>query len=92
MGRATIKRSTARPRKTAPARAKKTVPSVVPAQKMSPKLAAFVRKHWPEKGREERIRRAEEAWQKAMKIAATFKKMDREELIRIAEDPDLEDM
>ncbi|HVN28813.1 MAG TPA: hypothetical protein VMT64_10025 [Candidatus Binataceae bacterium] len=59
---------------------------------MSPKLAAFVRKHWPEKGREERIAHAEAAWQKAMKIAATFKKMDSEELRWIAEDPDLEYM
>ncbi|GEM_PF-5794567 len=47
---------------------------------MSPKAAAFVRKHWPAKGRAERIARAEQAWKEAMEIASTFKKLDRETL------------
>lgn len=57
---------------------------------ISPKLAAFVRKHWPARGRAERIARAATAWEEAMKIASTFKKVDAETLKWIAEDPDLE--
>ncbi len=57
---------------------------------ISPKFAAFVRKHWPAQGRAERIARAEKAWEEAMKIASTFKKVDAETLKWIAEDPDLE--
>jgi hypothetical protein len=56
----------------------------------SPKLAAFVRRHWPARGRSERIARANESWEEAMKIASTFKKVDAETLKWIAEDPDLE--
>ena len=55
-----------------------------------PKLAAFIRKHWPAKGRAERIARAEKAWKEAMEIASTFKKLDPETVKWIAEDPDLE--
>jgi ribonuclease HI len=47
-----------------------------------------VRKHW--QGRADRIARAKKAWEEAMKIASTFKKIDAEILKRIAEDPDLE--
>ncbi len=57
---------------------------------MSPKLAAFVRKRWPARGRAHRIARAERAWEEAMNIASTFKKVDAETLKWIAEDPDLE--
>jgi hypothetical protein len=56
---------------------------------MEPKLVAFVRKHWPEKGRADRIARAEKAWAEAMRIASTFKKLDSGTLKWIAEDPDL---
>ncbi len=55
-----------------------------------PKLAAFIRKHWPAKGRAQRIARAEKAWKEAMEIASTFKKLDPETVKWIAEDPDLE--
>ena len=60
------------------------------AAEMSPKAAAFVRKHWPAKGRAERIAHAEQAWKEAMEIASTFKKLDPETVKWIAEDPDLE--
>jgi len=56
----------------------------------SPKVAAFIRKHWPAKGRAQRIARAEQAWKEAMEIASTFKKLDPETIKWIAEDPDLE--
>ncbi|MGH7813036.1 MAG: hypothetical protein ACREQI_03430 [Candidatus Binataceae bacterium] len=56
----------------------------------SPKLAAFVRAHWPAKGRTERIGRAKKAWDEAMEIASTFKKADAETVKWIAEAPDLE--
>ena len=56
----------------------------------NPKLAALIRKHWPAKGRAERIARAEKAWKEAMEIASTFKNIDDETWKRIAEDPDLE--
>jgi hypothetical protein len=58
--------------------------------KTSPKVAAFIRKHWPAKGRAERIARAERAWKEAMEIASTFKKLDADTLKWIAEDPDIE--
>jgi hypothetical protein len=57
---------------------------------MDQKQAAFVHKHWPEKGRAARVARAQKAWQDAMEIAATFKKSTAEELKWLAEDPDLE--
>ena len=59
---------------------------------LGPKLAALARKQWPEKGRTDRIARAEEAWKEAMEIASTFKKLDPETLKWIAEDKDLEYM
>jgi len=55
-----------------------------------PKLAAFIRKHWPAKGRAERIARAEQAWKEALEIASTFNKLDPQTVKWIAEDPDLE--
>jgi len=61
-----------------------------PVSKTSPKVAAFIRKHWPAKGRAERIARAEQAWKEATEIASTFKKLDAETIKWIAEDPDLE--
>jgi len=60
------------------------------ASEMSPKAAAFIRKHWPAKGRAERIARAEQAWNEAIAIASTFKKLDPATAKWIAEDPDLE--
>jgi hypothetical protein len=60
------------------------------AAEMSPKAAAFIRKHWPAKGRTGRIARAEQAWKEAVEIASTFKKLDSETVKWIAEDPDLE--
>jgi hypothetical protein len=58
--------------------------------KKSPKVEAFIRKHWPAKGRAQRIARAEQAWKEAIQIASTFKKLDPETVKWIAEDPDLE--
>ena len=58
--------------------------------KKSPKVEAFIRKHWPAKGRAQRIARAEQAWKEAMEIASTFKRLDSETVKWIAEDPDLE--
>ena len=60
--------------------------------KKSPKVEAFIRKHWPAKGRAQRIARAEQAWKEAMEIASTFKKLDPETVKSIAEDPDLENL
>ena len=60
--------------------------------KKSPKVEAFIRKHWPAKGRAQRIENAEQAWKEAMEIASTFKKLDPETVKRIAEDPDLENL
>jgi hypothetical protein len=60
------------------------------SSKRSFKLEAFVRKHWPEKGRASRTARAQKAWEEAERIAATFKKLDAEMVKRIAEDPELE--
>jgi hypothetical protein len=61
-----------------------------PSIKKGPKVEAFIRKHWPAKGRTQRIARAEQAWKEAIEIASTFKKLDPETVKRIAEDPDLE--
>ena len=58
--------------------------------KKSPKVEAFIRKHWPAKGRAQRIARAEQAWKEAMEIASTFKRLDSETVKWIAEDPELE--
>lgn len=57
---------------------------------LEPKLAELARKQWPEKGRAERIARAEQAWKEIREIASTFKKLDPETLKWIAEDPELE--
>jgi hypothetical protein len=59
---------------------------------LDPKLAALARKQWPEKGREERIARAEQAWKEALEIASTFKKIDKETWKRIAQSKELEDI
>ena len=56
----------------------------------SSKEAAFIRKHWPAKGRAERIARAEQAWKEAMEIASTFKKIDKETWKLIAQSKELE--
>jgi hypothetical protein len=60
------------------------------AARISPKKAAFIRKHWPAKGRAERIARAEQAWKEAVKIASTFKKIDKETWKLIAQSKELE--
>jgi hypothetical protein len=85
MSRSPVKRSVSPPRKS-PRRREKASPT----PRISPKLAAFVRQHWPARGRAERIVRARKAWEEAMKIASTFKKVDAETIKWIAEDPDLE--
>jgi hypothetical protein len=77
---------------------KKSVKSVTKASSMntvvktSPKVAAFIRKHWPEDGRAERIARAEKAWREAVEIASTFKKIDDETWKWIAQSKELEDI
>jgi len=90
MGRATIRRFDGQQRGTPRGRAQ--TPASSAPEKLDRKLAAFVRKHWPERGRAARIARAEKAWPEAMEIASTFKEVDAAELKRIAEDPDLEYM
>jgi hypothetical protein len=62
------------------------------SMKESSKVEAFIRKHWPAKGRAQRIARAEQAWKEAMEIASTFKKLDPATVKWIAEDPDLENL
>ncbi|MBF6571346.1 MAG: hypothetical protein IVW54_21010 [Candidatus Binataceae bacterium] len=57
-----------------------------------PKLAAFIRKHWPAKGRAQRIVRAEKAWKEAVEIASTFKNIDDETWKWIAQSKELEDI
>ena len=69
-------------------RAAKT--SDVSTKATNPKVTAFIRKHWPTKGRAERMARAEQAWKEAVEIASTFKKLDSETVKWIAEDPDVE--
>jgi len=55
-------------------------------------VAAFIRKHWPEEGRAERIARAEKAWREAVEVASTFKKIDDETWKWIAQSKELEDI
>jgi hypothetical protein len=91
MGRVVVKHTVSPPKKnrrtkSAASTATKSVAGI------SPKQAAFIRKHWPAKGRAERIARAEQAWKEIQEIASTFKKLDPETLRWIAEDPDLEYM
>ena len=62
------------------------------AMKTSPKVAAFIRKHWPEDGRAQRIARAEKAWREAVEIASTFKRIDDETWKWIAQSKELEDI
>lgn len=57
---------------------------------VNPKLAALLRKHFTEKGRTERIARADRALRKALEIGATYKHVDIDTIKKIAEDPDLE--
>lgn len=57
---------------------------------VSPQEAAFIRKHWPVKGRAGRVAKAERAWTEALQIASTFKKLDPDTVKSIAEDPDLD--
>lgn len=59
-------------------------------KKASPKVVAFIRKHWPAEGRAARVARAEQAWKEAIEIASTFKRLDPETAKWIAEDPNLE--
>jgi hypothetical protein len=71
---------------------KASAPSMNSVAKTSPKVAAFIRKHWPAKGRAERIARAEKAWKEAVEIASTFKKIDDETWKWIAQSKELEDI
>jgi hypothetical protein len=88
MGRIDVKRSSTKDRRAKPAASIATKS----APRISPKQAAFIRKHWPANGCAERIARAEQAWKEIREIASTFKKLDPEMLRWIAEDPDLEYM
>jgi hypothetical protein len=87
MSGARAKRSDSPTRKSANRATKASDSSV---KKTSPKVVAFIRKHWPAAGRAERIARAERAWKEAMEIASTFKRLDPETVKWIAEDPNLE--
>ena len=57
---------------------------------ISRKLAALIRKHWPEQGKAERIARAQKAWKEMKEIAATFKNIDDETWKYIALSKDVE--
>ena len=59
---------------------------------VSPKLAMLLRKQFPEKGRAERIARADMAWKEAVEIASTFKNIDDETWKWIALSKELEDV
>lgn len=84
----------ARPKRSASSKRKSTnratKASDSSVKKTSPKVVAFIRKHWPASGRAERIARAEQALKEAIEIASTFKRLDPETAKWIAEDPDLE--
>ena len=82
--------SGARAKHSASSTRKSAKASHSPVKKASPKVVAFIRKHWPTEGRAERIAHAEQAWKEAMEIASTFKRLDAETAKWIAEDPDLE--
>jgi hypothetical protein len=60
------------------------------AARISSKEAAFIRMHWPAKGRAERIARAEQAWKEIRETASTFKKIDKETWKLIAQSKELE--
>jgi hypothetical protein len=87
MSGARAKRSSSRATKSGKRVAKASDSSM---KKTSPMGAAFIRKHWPAKGRAQRIARAEQSWKEAMEIASSFKKLDAETVKWLAEDPDLE--
>ncbi len=80
--RVSKKPTTAKPRSTARD----------PFAGVSPKLAAQLRQHFTEKGRAERIARAERAWKKAVEIASTFKNIDDETWKWIAQSKEPEDI
>ena len=61
-----------------------------PFAEVSPKLSVLLRKHFTEKGRAERIARAEKAWNEAVEIASTFKNIDDETWKWIAQSKELE--
>jgi hypothetical protein len=90
---------TAGTKRSTPTRSKQTALArpKLPVQKdrfagLNLKLAELARKKWPQRGREKRIARAEEAWNQAVEIAATFKKLGPDTIKWIAEDPDLENI
>ena len=89
MGRVAVKHTASPLRKDRRAKSA-TSTAMKSAARISPKEAAFIRKHWPAKGRAERIARAEQAWKEIIEIASTSKRLDPETLKWIAEDPDLE--
>ena len=78
--------------KKAPTKNISRSPKRDPFAGVSPKLSALLRKHFTEKGRAERIARAEKAWQKAVEIASTFKNIDDETWKLIAQSKELEDV
>ncbi len=86
------KRSPKSTLKKASTTAKPGSPQRDPFAGVSPKLAVLLRKHFTEKGRAERIARAEIAWKKAVEIASTFKNIDDETWKWIAQSKELEDI
>jgi hypothetical protein len=92
MSRARVKTSSSPGRKSAKGVTKASASSINSVAKTSPKVAAFIRKHWPEKGRAESIAGSERAWQEAVRIASTFKKIDDETWKWIAQSKELEDI
>jgi len=92
MSSSKTKDSRHRVRKKAAATAKRRSPEANRLAGMDPKLAAFIRKHWPAKGSTERIARAEKAWKEAVEIASAFKNVDDETWRLIAQSKELEDL
>ncbi len=80
------KSALARNKKLPKPKRQKRADSTAGAQAENPKLKALLRAHFTKKGRAARIARARKALQEARWDTG----LDRETLIRLAEDPDLE--
>jgi hypothetical protein len=92
MRRLPAKRSVPSASKTPHRRVKGSASPTHSGPKFTAKAAAFIRKHWPERGRAERIARAEKAWREAVEIASTSKKIDDGTWKWIAQSRELEDI
>ncbi len=84
--KATPKPALAGNKKTPKPKRQKSADSSIGAQAENPKLKALLRAHFTKKGRAARIARA----RKALEEARWDTGLDRETIIRLAEDPDLE--